>query len=504
MVGCSAVGCTNASVKGKKMFRFPWNEARKLQWAVAMKRGLVDGAVWMPGVGARLCQDHFVTGAPNKDPLHIDYTPSLFWHDVRATETSRRRIECHERHAAIKKKRVDAPSSQLTHPNPSSDEETLPSLDASSFDTSASAAEHQNGGWEGQPSDVEDKRTVEVQTDRCEAPPSGSGNVDRIRLLEGQLRHLQGRVRSLQQAKSVRVMDDDKVRFYTGLSQPLFFAILENIAPVLPKAKRAFPHETQLLAFLMKLRINLPFKDLGYRFGVTRKTVSRSFRMLLQAVHHLCKGLVVFSSQEICRSWLTEKESKNFPHLRTIIDCTEVRLARPLNLDGQQVVWSHYKQATTLKYLVAVNPHGAVMFISKAYAGRASDKQLTLACGFMDLLEAGDQVLADRGFLLFEEFLERNCQLITPSFTKNRVQLPGQEVTTSRRISSSRIIVERAIGHLKKWRIMTDTVHTAVVDVYDEVIAVVAGLANLSAPLSRRGVALPTRTATQLEPDPDH
>ncbi|XP_077557371.1 uncharacterized protein LOC144172588 [Haemaphysalis longicornis] len=107
----------------------------------------------------------------------------------------------------------------------------------------------------------------------------------------------------------------------------------------------------------------------------------------------------------------------------------------------------------------------------------------------MDLLEAGDQVLADRGFLLFEEFLERNCQLITPSFTKNRVQLPGQEVTASRRISSSQIIVERAIGHLKKWRIMTDTVQTTVVDVYDEVIAVVAGLANLSAPLSRRDEA---------------
>ncbi|XP_077557369.1 uncharacterized protein LOC144172582 [Haemaphysalis longicornis] len=176
-------------------------------------------------------------------------------------------------------------------------------------------------------------------------------------------------------------MDDDKVHFYTGLSKPLFFAILDSIAPVLPKAKRVFPHETQLLSFLMKLRLNLPFKDLAYRFGVTRKTISRSFRMVLQAVHHLCKGLIVFSSPEICRSWLTEKEKKNFPHLRTIIDCTEVRLARPLNLDGQQVVWSHYKQATTLKYLVAVNPHGAVMFISKAYAGRASDKQLTLACG---------------------------------------------------------------------------------------------------------------------------
>ncbi|KAH9374661.1 hypothetical protein HPB48_012878 [Haemaphysalis longicornis] len=96
----------------------------------------------------------------------------------------------------------------------------------------------------------------------------------------------------------------------------------------------------------------------------------------------------------------------------------------------------------------------------------------------MGLREDGDQVLADRVFPPLEEFLEQNCQLITPSFTKNRVQLSGQEVTTSRRISSSRTIAERAIGHSKKGRIMTDTVHTTVVDVYDEVIAAVAGLAN--------------------------
>lgn len=96
----------------------------------------------------------------------------------------------------------------------------------------------------------------------------------------------------------------------------------------------------------------------------------------------------------------------------------------------------------------------------------------------MGLCEAGRQVLADRGFPLFEEFFERNCQLIAPSFSKNQVQLSGQEVTTSRRISSSRIIFERAIGHPKKGQIMANTVHTTVVDVYDEVIAAVAGLAN--------------------------
>ncbi|XP_049516176.1 uncharacterized protein LOC125942120 [Dermacentor silvarum] len=141
------------------------------------------------------------------------------------------------------------------------------------------------------------------------------------------------------------------------------------------------------------------------------------------------------------------------------------------------------------------------MFLSKTYGGRVSDKELTLSSGFMDHLQSGDQVLADRGFLLFEEFYEKNVQLITPSFIKNRVQLPGQEVTTSRRISSTRIIVERAIGHLKKWRIMTGTVPYTLVDVYDEITTVVAGLTNLCPPLSKRGEAAPTGMADQLELD---
>lgn len=105
----------------------------------------------------------------------------------------------------------------------------------------------------------------------------------------------------------------------------------------------------------------------------------------------------------------------------------------------------------------------------------------------MDLLEAGDQVLADRGFLLHEEFFERNVQLITPSFTKNRLQLTVQEVTNSRRISSSRIIVERSIGHFKKWKIMTGTVPHTLVNFYDEIIVVVAGLTNLSPTLVKNG-----------------
>ncbi len=37
--------------------------------------------------------------------------------------------------------------------------------------------------------------------------------------------------------------------------------------------------------------------------------------------------------------------------------------------------------------------------MSDLYAGRSSDKQVTMDCGIFDLLAPGDNIMADRGFM---------------------------------------------------------------------------------------------------------
>ena len=41
-------------------------------------------------------------------------------------------------------------------------------------------------------------------------------------------------------------------------------------------------------------------------------------------------------------------------------------------------------------------PSGLVTFVSSLYAGSISDKHITMVSGILDLLESGDQVMADK------------------------------------------------------------------------------------------------------------
>ena len=75
-------------------------------------------------------------------------------------------------------------------------------------------------------------------------------------------------------------------------------------------------------------------------------------------------------------------------------------------------------------------------------------KKLTVVSGILKLLEHGNSIMADRGFTI-EDILPPGVSLNVPPRLNETGQLTENERTTTRRITSVSIHVERAIERIK-------------------------------------------------------
>lgn len=181
---------------------------------------------------------------------------------------------------------------------------------------------------------------------------------------------------------------------------------------------------------------------------------------------------------------------KHYLNAKCIIDCFEIFTERPVAFQARAATYSNYKKHNTFKVFIAVTPTGAISFISKAWTGRVSDKVITQKCGFLEKLEFGDIVLANRGFIIQDDLALVGARLDIPAFTKGKCQLSAREVEMSRRLARVRIHVERVIGQLrKKYKILQHTLPISIIKkstdvdvatIFDKILLVTAALTNLS------------------------
>ena len=133
-----------------------------------------------------------------------------------------------------------------------------------------------------------------------------------------------------------------------------------------------------------------------------------------------------------------------------IVDCFEIFLERPSNLQARTSTWSSYKHHNTVKVLLGITPQGVVSFVSDTWGGRVSDKYLTEHCGLLDHLLPGDVVLADRGSDISDSVAMMQARVYIPAFTKGKDQLSAMEVHETKTIANVRIYIERVIGSVRQ------------------------------------------------------
>ena len=115
---------------------------------------------------------------------------------------------------------------------------------------------------------------------------------------------------------------------------------------------------------------------------------------------------------------------------------------------AQGNAYSSYKGHTTFKFLVAVAPNGTIVYLSDAFQGSISDKEIVRQSGFLDYLDPGDEVMDDRVFFFIKDMMmlnERQVKLIIPPFLGSRNMFTPQEESLTKDVAKQRIHVERSI-----------------------------------------------------------
>ena len=216
---------------------------------------------------------------------------------------------------------------------------------------------------------------------------------------------------------------------------------------------RALTPINEFFLTLCQLRLALKEQDLAYRFQISQSTVTRTITTWLNFMFYKFKEVPIWPSRQAVDHFMPDCFRTMYPQTRCIIDATELFIKLPSNPSAQQLTFSNYKNHNTAKALVGITPSGALCFISDLYGGNISDKKLTVECGILKLLEYGDSIMADRGFTI-EDVLPPAVSLNVPPTLNDTGQLTENECTTTRRIASVHIHVERAIERIKNYKIL--------------------------------------------------
>ena len=272
----------------------------------------------------------------------------------------------------------------------------------------------------------------------------------------------------------------EDLQFYTGItSKELFRWALSMIEDKSKIFAQSLTLEDHLLIVLMKLKLGLFNRNISIRFGIKTQLTSKIYRYYLPLLAKELAFLIVWPERDTLRKNLPPCFT-SFKNCCVIIDCTEIYIERPSNLNARAQIWSNYKHTSTIKYLIGITPAGAVSFLSRGWGGKVSDKEITNRSNFYDFAQNGDMVMADCGFTIEDELATRGATLKIPAFTKNKKQMSAKDVNNSRKISNVCIHVERVIGRTKKFKILNSIILIKMVDLLDSVMVVICALVNLN------------------------
>jgi hypothetical protein len=185
----------------------------------------------------------------------------------------------------------------------------------------------------------------------------------------------------------------------------------------------------QVVLVLLYLRQNVSQTVLADLHGISQPTVSRIYRTIMPLL-----------DQVLC---VHEPELASvFGNREVVVDGTLVPTG---NRAGSKHNYSSKRLRQGLNIQIAATTDGLLLGVSAPVAGGRHDRRAIAECGWESVLD-GYTWIADAAYI---------GTTATVPFKRSKYHdLTGYEMAVNRTISTRRSAVERAIGHLKNWKIL--------------------------------------------------
>ena len=310
---------------------------------------------------------------------------------------------------------------------------------------------------------------------------------------------------------SLAAKPDQAVRFYTGFpSFKILMATFEALKPTAEKMiswsqmqrvnqRKQSPEDAnflsdtmrnckldlfnQLFLFLQKLRVGSFDLELADKFQVSTTTVSRIIITWTNFLYFTLGSMPIWPSRGKIQENMPTVFKDLYPQCRGILDASEIKIQAPSSLVINSECYSSYKSHTTLKGNVFITPSGEVSHVSALYAGSISDKELTRLSGLLDLLEPGDQILADKGYKIQDLLEPLQCTLAVPAYLSSKGQFSKEEIRSSKAVHNLRVHVERAIRRVKEFHLFDGIIPLTMGGSINQLWTVASLLTNFQGPL---------------------
>ena len=161
----------------------------------------------------------------------------------------------------------------------------------------------------------------------------------------------------------------------------------------------------------MKICIGLLNEDIAEQLTVSWALISQIFSTWVMATAKVSPSMI--KVWDFDTNTLKSKKFKS-QKLHSIADATEIFILAPKDHLLQSLTWSNYKHHNILKVLVVIAPSSDIMFISLAYPGSISDKEIMKQSGHLGLMKPYTELMVDKGFNISNECAAQRIYVVVP------------------------------------------------------------------------------------------